>query len=818
MRRAARGALWGLLLAACWACGAAQLVDSTRPLNVPTNTERSIAALASDVVFGVFFLLLFLVLRMRYIRVFEPRDFHGAGGVATSRRLFSVVKILYASDEAFFRSAGPDVFMHSVFLRSATAACLAMGLLGALLLFPVNATDDYPVDQRDPPVGEAGTILEYVSIWRVWDGSPRFTAHVLSIFINAAIVCYVLHKDYGTYVWTRLRVCTEPRPQNYAVLLTGVPSERTDSELRDGLNALLQGSCTGVERVYKDPRAAPAAVRGPLSPHGQQPPSPPGADPAGGAPDTPEAAGDPLAPRAAAPAPGSSADGLRKRRPRFTKARRALESLAIQGAPRGKGAPGPGPRSLSSLRSSFRGSFGSSRVSSGPKASAADLALAAAEAAVHVPDNVTDVELPGLAGARLAAFRAPDPRDLMWGELARGRGHRLANAARTLLLAAAVLALALAWAVPVVTLQDLAYSPFEPELERPLHQAPFPVAAWVEGFVAVTIVALLGQALSPLVQALAAASRLWSATGRQLFLLSRLFFCRVICLFLAQAVVGSLERRLGESVRQPKEWPRFFATYIPARSDFFMTYLMLTGWTGNALLLLTPLAQRLLRRARRRLGLHPVLRLAALDGPGGPGGPSDGLGPGAAPYEGWLSHDVFVLFVALVYSTIQPLMCVVGATHFALGYAVLRYQGACLYTPRHCSEARLWRSAYGSAVFSLAFYMLLSLAFFVEAAFVPGYALCAAGIGATGIFYVWSTSRWERHFRERIGEACAAADEVYRGAYEPPADAFVQPERRRPWLGAGLRRGSTASVGSAGDVGLGGAFGGRASAPSSNFM
>eukprot|EP00741_Cyanophora_paradoxa_P014646 tig00020816_g14126.t1 len=350
MRRAARGALRGLLLAACGACGAAQLVESTRPLNVPTNTERSIAALASDVVFGVFFLLLFLVLRMRYIRVFEPRDFHGAGGVATSRRLFSVVKILYASDEAFFRSAGPDVFMHSVFLRSATAACLAMGLLGALLLFPVNATDDYPVDQRDPPVGEAGTVLEYVSIWRVWDGSPRFTAHVLSIFINAAIVCYVLHKDYGTYVWTRLRVCTEPRPQNYAVLLTGVPSERTDSELRDGLNALLQGSCTGVERVYKDPRAAPAAVRGPLSPHGQQPPSPPGADPAAGAaPDTPEA-----------------------RRPHFTK----LESLAIQGVPRRKGAPGPGPRSLFSLRSSFRGSFGSSRVSSGPKASAADLALA----------------------------------------------------------------------------------------------------------------------------------------------------------------------------------------------------------------------------------------------------------------------------------------------------------------------------------------------------------------------------------------------------------------------------------------------------------
>ncbi|KAI3500729.1 hypothetical protein L1887_36554 [Cichorium endivia] len=124
--------------------------------------------------------------------------------------------------------AGLDgvVFMR-IFLFSLKVFCFA-GIVGLCVLLPINYMGSQIfIDFSD----FTNKSLESFSISNVNDGSKRLWIHFGAVYAFTAFVCYLLYVEYSYISSKRLAFysSSDPKPNEFTVLVRGIPKSSTDS-------------------------------------------------------------------------------------------------------------------------------------------------------------------------------------------------------------------------------------------------------------------------------------------------------------------------------------------------------------------------------------------------------------------------------------------------------------------------------------------------------------------------------------------------------------------------------------------------------------
>ncbi|GAQ91055.1 early-responsive to dehydration stress-related protein [Klebsormidium nitens] len=271
---------------------------------------------------------------------------------------------------------------------------------------------------------------------------------------------------------------------------------------------------------------------------------------------------------------------------------------------------------------------------------------------------------------------APEPRDVFWPNLAIPPHHLFV---RELAVTAAVFWLCFFYMIPVVFVQTLA------ELKnlektgswvRAIATCPG-IGQFLQGFLPGLALKLFLMLLPGILMILSKIEGHISNSNLARVAAGKLFMFLVINGFFGSVLTGSLFKQLNLFFSQPKNIPKALGAAIPAKSTFFITYIMVDGWAGSSaeILQLIPLILYHLRMALlvrtaedrfQALNLRPVI------------------------YETVVPSLLFYILIGLVYSCVSPLLLPFIFIHFGLGYVVYRNQIINVYERAYESNGRFW--------------------------------------------------------------------------------------------------------------------------------
>ncbi|AGO12385.1 AaceriAER030Cp [[Ashbya] aceris (nom. inval.)] len=208
-----------------------------------SNSASSfVSALILYGIIGLVYTLIFLTLRKRYRRVYEPRTLDDVRTLRPSERVDSAPSgyfwwlphLLYKPHKSLLQHMGVDSYFFARYL----AVFAALTLLGCFILFPILL----PVNAA---AGHRLSGFERISFSNVAQ-SRRLYAHVFLSWIFFGLVLYVIYRELYYYVSMRQALQTSPY---YSSLLQSRTVLFTD--VRGGADAetTLRSAFDGVEEV-----------------------------------------------------------------------------------------------------------------------------------------------------------------------------------------------------------------------------------------------------------------------------------------------------------------------------------------------------------------------------------------------------------------------------------------------------------------------------------------------------------------------------------------------------------------------------------------
>lgn len=133
----------------------------------------------------------------------------------------------------------PELIEHAGFDSAVYLRIYLLGLrlfipifiVAAIVLLPVNATDDELVDDGVDHEKFYFTNVDKLSISNVKNGSRRLWAHVCMSYMFTGWICYVLFQEYEKVTMMRLRYndAERRRPDHFTVLVRNIPVDPDES-------------------------------------------------------------------------------------------------------------------------------------------------------------------------------------------------------------------------------------------------------------------------------------------------------------------------------------------------------------------------------------------------------------------------------------------------------------------------------------------------------------------------------------------------------------------------------------------------------------
>ncbi|KAK9479769.1 hypothetical protein V1514DRAFT_366518 [Lipomyces japonicus] len=201
---------------------------------------------ASLIAFGAE-LGLFLILRKRIKRVYEPKTYavptRQQIAPAGSGLLDWIFPTLLTPDSEFIKKAGLDAYFYMRYLVMLIFIFFTASLVVLPILLPVNSVDTFS--------GTASGLdrMAWVNIGA--DTTQRYWAHLLLAVIYIIFLCAVFQHELNAYVKIRQRYLISPqhrlRASATTVLIRAIPSHLLDSEKLKHVFGVLPG---GVRNVW----------------------------------------------------------------------------------------------------------------------------------------------------------------------------------------------------------------------------------------------------------------------------------------------------------------------------------------------------------------------------------------------------------------------------------------------------------------------------------------------------------------------------------------------------------------------------------------
>ncbi|KAK1698269.1 hypothetical protein QYE76_014966 [Lolium multiflorum] len=291
---------------------------------------------------------------------------------------------------------------------------------------------------------------------------------------------------------------------------------------------------------------------------------------------------------------------------------------------------------------------------------------------------------------------APEPRDVYWNNLSI---PFVSLTVRRLIIAVAFFFLIFFYVVPIAFVQALANIegiekalPFlEPLIERRT------VKSFIQGFLPGIVLKIFLIVLPTILMYMSQFEGLISQSSLERRTASKYFIFLFFNVFLGSILTGSALEQLKTYLHQSaNEIPRTFGVAVPMKATFFITYVMVDGWSGVALEITRIRAFVIFHLKNWFLVKTEKDREEAMD-------------PGSICFY-WSEPRIQLYFLlGLVYAPVTPLLLPFILVFFALAYVVYRHQIINVYNQRYESGAQFWPQVHLRIIVALIVSQLLLL-------------------------------------------------------------------------------------------------------------
>ncbi|KQK08047.1 CSC1-like protein At3g21620 [Brachypodium distachyon] len=291
---------------------------------------------------------------------------------------------------------------------------------------------------------------------------------------------------------------------------------------------------------------------------------------------------------------------------------------------------------------------------------------------------------------------APEPRDVYWNNLSI---PFVSLTVRRLIIAVAFFFLNFFYVIPIAFVQTLAnLEGIEKALPflKPLIETPS-VKSFIQGFLPGIALKIFLIVLPSILLLMSQFEGLISQSSLERRSASKYYIFLFFNVFLGSIITGSALEQLNTFLHQSaNDIPRIIGVSIPMKATFFITYVMVDGWTGVAGEILRLKALIMFHLKNSFLVKTEKDREEAMD-------------PGSICFY-WSEPRIQLYFLlGLVYACVTPLLLPFILVFFALAYVVYRHQIINVYNQRYESGAQFWPSVHLRIIVALIVSQLLLL-------------------------------------------------------------------------------------------------------------
>ncbi|KAJ3689527.1 hypothetical protein LUZ61_018691 [Rhynchospora tenuis] len=363
---------------------------------------------------------------------------------------------------------------------------------------------------------------------------------------------------------------------------------------------------------------------------------------------------------------------------------------------------------------------------------------------------------------------APEPRDVYWQNLAI---PFFTLSIRRLLISISVFALIFFYMIPIAFVQSLA------NLEGLEKVAPFlkpvidikVIKAFLQGFLPGLALKIFLFILPDVLVLMSKVEGYISLSSIERKAATKYYYFILVNVFLGSIITGTAFEQLYSFLHQPPEQiPRTIGVSIPMKATFFMTYIMVDGWSGiaNEILRVKPLV--IFHLKNLFLVKTERDRERAMD-PGSIGLPEN------------LPNLQLYFLLGLVYAVVTPILLPFILVFFAFAFLVYRHQIINVYNQEYESAAAFWPFVQSRIIIGLLISQILLLGLLSTKKAANSTPLLIFLPVFTIWFHYYCKKRFEPAFRKYPLEGAMEKD-ILDKASEPNfnlksylADAYLHP-------------------------------------------
>ncbi|KAD0533615.1 hypothetical protein E3N88_44119 [Mikania micrantha] len=283
---------------------------------------------------------------------------------------------------------------------------------------------------------------------------------------------------------------------------------------------------------------------------------------------------------------------------------------------------------------------------------------------------------------------APEPRDVYWKNLSI---PYVSLTVRRVIIGVAFFFLTFFYMIPIAFVQSLAniqgIEKVVPFL-KPIINIKL-IKSFVQGFLPGIVLKIFLMLLPKILMMMSKFEGFLSISRLERRCASRYYLFKFFNVFLGSIIAGAAFEQLNTFLNQPaNKIPEIIGIAIPMKATFFITYIMVDGWSGTAgeilqlkHLVIYHLKNVLLVKTERD-------RERAMN-------------PGSIGFNTGEPQIQFYFLIGLVYAVVTPLLLPFILVFFALAFVVYRHQVINVYNPKYESRAAFWPDIHGRVITAL---------------------------------------------------------------------------------------------------------------------
>ncbi|XP_059625811.1 CSC1-like protein At4g02900 [Cornus florida] len=272
---------------------------------------------------------------------------------------------------------------------------------------------------------------------------------------------------------------------------------------------------------------------------------------------------------------------------------------------------------------------------------------------------------------------APEPRDVVWDNLAI---PFVEVTVRRLLMAVALFFLTFFFMIPIALVQSVAnidgIQKVLPFL-KPLIKIGV-IKSFIQGFLPGIALKIFLIFLPMILMAMSKVEGFTSLSSLETRSAGKYHLFLIVNVFLGSIITGTAFQQLHNFINQPPtEIPKTIGVSIPMKATFFITYIMVDGWSGVAAEVLRLVPLILFHLKNTFLVKTERDREEAMD-------------PGSLNFATYEPRIQLYFLLGLVYSVVTPILLPFIIVFFAFAYLVFRHQIINVYDRKYESGAAFW--------------------------------------------------------------------------------------------------------------------------------